>query len=215
MMDPTLLIILGIGTILSIFAATYLFIGESYLFYIANSVYIGGMVALGIFSLYKSLLSSAINPIGQGRISLIIPVVIGLLSFSRLTKARWLARYPVAILSGLGIGVMFGLIIRSQILSVITMTVDEVIVGKPERVSSILMFVGIISVLTYFLYSARISKYVYSPTGSLRYIMKFGRWCLMASFGYLSGYIAVISYSNVANFIVVVLTRFVELLMGG
>jgi len=45
--------------------------------------------------------------------------------------------------------------------------------------------------------------------------MKFGRWCLMASFGYLSGYIAVISYSNVANFIVVVLSRFIEALMGG
>jgi len=214
-MDPTQLILLGIGTLLSIFAASYLFIGESHLFYTANSVYIGGMVALGVFSLYKSLLSSAFTPIGQGRVTLIIPVIIGLLSFARLTKARWLARFPIAILSGLGIGIMFGLIIRSQILSVITMTVNDVIVGSPDRISAVLMFVGIISVLTYFLYSARISKYVYSPTGSLRHVMKFGRLCLMASFGYLSGYIAVISYSNVANFIVVVLSRYVEALFGG
>jgi len=215
MMETTQLIILGIGTLLSIFAATYLFLGESYFFYVANSVYIGGMVSLGIFSLYKSLLSSAFTPIGQGRITLIIPVIIGLLSFARLTKARWLARFPVAILSGLGIGVMFGLVIRSQILNVITMTLNEVITGSPDRISSILMLVGIMSVLTYFIYSARISKYVYSPTGSLRHVMKFGRLCLMASFGYLSGYIAVISYSNVADFIVVVLTRYAEALFGG
>lgn len=215
MMDPTTLILLAIGTLLAIFAASYLFIGESYFFYIANSVYIGGMVALGIFSLYKSLLSSAITPISQGKVILIIPVIIGLLSFTRLTKSRWLARFPVAIISGLGIGVMFGLTIRSQILNIITQTVGEVITASPDRISSILMFVGIICVLTYFLYSARISKYVYGPNASMSYIMKFGRWCLMASFGYLSGYIAVISYSNVANFIVVVLSRFIEALMGG
>ena len=214
MMTPVEIALMALGAFLATCYVLFLWLGENYLYYIAESFYIGGITALGLFSLYKSLQSAAFTPIGLGRVSLIIPLIIGLLSFTRLTKWRWLARFPVAIVSGLGVGVMFGLIIRSQIINVITATVDEVITGKPDRLSAIYMFVGIIAVLTYFLYSARISKFFHTPTGSMRYLMRFGRYALMASFGYLAGFIAMISFGNVSNYIVVVWQRLIEALMG-
>lgn len=214
MMTPVEILLMILGAFLATCYVLFLWLGENYFYYIAESFYIGGIVALSLFSLYKSLQSAAFTPIGLGRVSLIIPVIIGLLSFTRLTKSRWLARFPVAIVSGLGVGVMFGLIIRSQIINVITVTVQEVITGKPDRFSAIYMFVGIIAVLTYFLYSARISKFFHTPTGSMRYLMRFGRYCLMASFGYLAGFIAMISFGNVSNYIVVVWQRLIEALMG-
>ncbi|MEM2922389.1 MAG: hypothetical protein QXF26_08760 [Candidatus Bathyarchaeia archaeon] len=213
-MSPVEIVIMAIGVFLATCFALYLWLGENILYHIAESFYIGGIVALGIFSLYKSLAASVFDPMAKGKIILIIPVIIGLFAFARLTKARWLARYPVAIMSGIGIGVIFGLTIRSQIINVVVMTVDEVIKASPDRLSAIYMFIGIICVLTYFLYSARISKHFHTPTGKLRYLVTLGRYFLMASFGYLAGYIAVISFGNVADFLVIVWKRFVDALMG-
>jgi len=203
---------MALGTIISLGYFTYLFIGESYLFYLAENVVIGGSIVISVASLYKSLISSFVNPVGGGKISLIIPFIIGLLTFARLTKHRWLARYPVAVMSGLGIGVAFGLTIRSQVLNVVVTTVTDVVDAKPDLGSAIFMFVGVIAVLTYFIYSVRLSNIFHSPTGSMRYIVIFGRYCLMASFGYLAAYITTLSFGNVSNYVVVVWFRFIDAL---
>jgi len=209
-MTPMELFFQLIGTIVALCFVSYIFIGESYLYYIAENIVVGGIVSLGIFSVYRGLLSSAVTPISNGAIILIIPVIIGILGFARFTKHPWLTRFPIAIVSGIGIGVSFGQIIRSQILYIITAGVDDIRTKTPDIYSAIFLFVGVISVLTYFLYSSRISTAFHSPTGPFRYVMKFGRYCLMASFGYLTGYIVVSSFGRIAAIIIVVIKRFID-----
>lgn len=208
------LISMVVGAILAIFFATYIFIGDTYWYYFAENFYIGGIVALTLFSIYNNLKSSVIDPLLSGTYIVIIPTIIGLMAFSRMTRFRWLARYPVAILSGIGIGISFGLIIRSQVLNLVTVSISDVMNAKPDIYSAIFMLVGVIAVLTYFLYSQKYSTVFHSSTGKLRYFMTFGRYCLMASFGYLAGFIAVIAFKNVADFVVVILKRTIEALMG-
>lgn len=209
-MTPIELFFQLIGSIIALCFVSYIFIGESYLYYFAENVIIGGIVSLGIFSLYVSLRSSAFIPISSGAVILIIPLIIGILAFARFTKHPWLTRFPIAIVSGIGIGVSFGQIIRSQILGIITSGVSDIKNKTPDIYSAIFLFVGVIAVLTYFLYSQKVSTAFHSPTGPFRYVMKFGRYCLMASFGYLTGYIVVGSFGTIANIIVVVIKRFID-----
>jgi hypothetical protein len=55
-----------------------------------------------------------INPLIGGRWSYIIPTIMGILVFARLTKYRWISRYSTAILSGIGLGVTFGETIKNS-----------------------------------------------------------------------------------------------------
>ncbi|MEM2921707.1 MAG: hypothetical protein QXF26_05250, partial [Candidatus Bathyarchaeia archaeon] len=82
------------------------------------------------------------------------------------------------ILAGIGVGVIFGLIIRSQILVQITDTINNVITGQPDPISSILIIIGSLTALLYFTYGKE-------HTGSFGIAVKIGRIFLMASFGFV------------------------------
>ncbi len=75
----------------------------------------GGMV-YSIFAIAAQLQGSVFDEIAAGHWTVIIPLLIGLSVLTRLTKYRWAARYSVSILSGIGVGVVFGLTIRANIL---------------------------------------------------------------------------------------------------
>ena len=214
-MEPIELGLMIIGAILAWFMATYVFVGENYALILGESFYVGGTVVYALFALYRSLMSTVINPIAAGRVLLIIPLIVGLLAFTRLTRYRWAARYPITILSGIGIGLFFGLNLRAQIINPIALTIKEVVTGTPDRGSAIVMLVGVVTVLTYFLYSARYSNTFHQPTGKLYYVMRLGRVIFMISIGYLIAFIMQFAYGDVVNFFYVAGKRIIDILLLG
>jgi hypothetical protein len=178
-----------IGMILSVFAFSFVFSGDTPLFGFVESLYIGGVTATSLFAIANNIKTSAIDFIMAGRVLLIIPVLIGMLAFLRLTRFRWASRYTVSILTGVGIGITFGLTIRTWIMNAVLAAITSVSSLKPDPASAIIMLISTLSIFTYYLYSVRFSSAF--NTGRLRYLAILGRYCLYASFGYLFGKIFV------------------------
>jgi hypothetical protein len=206
----SILVLTLVSTVLAFFCLTFLFKGWNPFFATSEHIYIAGTTAVGIWTTMQSLYSSAFVPILNGtNILLILPVLAGLLTFTRYTRYRWLARYPVAMLSGIGLGIIVGQTLRPQILNAADLTLTNIassffggtsgIAGSVtsgaysgggvawgqwwEQFSSIFMLAGVLVVLSYFLYSVRFSTTFHE--GRLRWMARLGRLLLMLTFGYL------------------------------
>lgn len=206
-MSPFELFIMLVGVFLAWSLFSFVFFGENAFFIFAERFYIGGTIAYGYFVCYQNLKSSCFDFLTAGRLLLIVPLIIGILIFSRLTKFRWAARYPTSILSGIGLGLVFGLSIRGDILAVITTTVERVVTKSPDIWTAIYSVVGVCSVLTMFLYSNTYSSTFHSKTGKLYYFMRLGRIFFMVSVGYLTASTVLYNFTGFLNNAVVVLIK--------
>jgi hypothetical protein len=177
-MTPAEIAMVWIGTAISLFGLSFIWFGDSIFFAFGEQLYLGAACAYTFFTVWKGLSASAFTPIAAGRVTLVISLIIGALAFARLTRWRWAARYPVATLSGIGVGVTFGLTIRSQILVQISDTLKNLIQSKPDPISAILILIGTLTALLYFTYTRE-------HRGNYGRIVKVGRLFLMASFGYI------------------------------
>jgi len=167
-----------LGTALAVMGFSFIWFGDTIFFGFVEHLYLGGCTAYTWFTVVSALSSSAFIPIAAGRVSLIIAFILGILSFARMTKYRWMARYPVSVMSGVGVGVTIGLIIDSQLVKQLSATVSNIAEGTPDPVSAILILIGVLTSLVYFTYSRE-------HTGKLGIVVTVGRLFLMASFGYV------------------------------
>lgn len=177
---------IGIG--LGICGLSLLWFGNTYAFALAENWLIGGYAGVNLAGNIQGLRATAIGNIMSGRYLLIIPLIAGLLVFTRWTRFRWAARYPVAIMSGVGLGAIVGLTMDSQLFSMVTTTATELAAFKgpapfTDPISAIVMIVGVITVLTYFLYSITFSRPFHQ--GNTRWISRIGRYFMLVAAGYL------------------------------
>jgi hypothetical protein len=177
--------ILLFGIVVSVFAMTFQFMGASYLFLFAEGFFIGGWQAYTLLLTLERLNNVAFNPIMSGAFAIIFPVIIGFLSFARLTKYRWLSRYYMAVIGGSGAGIIVGTVIKTDVLALIKTTSTDLVKLTPNAIVPAVIMIGMISSLTYFLYAQRIGSLLHSATGRLRWVTILGRVFLMTSFGYL------------------------------
>lgn len=182
-LTPVEMTLMVVGTILALFGFTFAFFGDNPFFAFSENLYIGGVTATALFATAKSIQTSAIDFILKGRVTLIIPVIIGLLAFLRLTRFRWASRYTVSVLTGVGIGITFGLTTRTWIMNAVIEVITSLVSFKPDVASAVLMLISTLAVSTYFLYSVKYSSVLH--TGRLKYAAMLGRYFLYASFGYL------------------------------
>ena len=186
MIEPAVqMAILLFGIVVSLFAMTFQFMGASYFFLLAEGFFIGGWQAYTLLLTVERLNNVTFSPILKGTFVIIVPVIIGFLSFARLTKYRWLSRYYMAVIGGSGAGIIVGTVIKTDILALIKATATDMVKLSPNAVSPIVIMVGMLSSLTYFLYAQRIGNVLHSTTGRLRWVTILGRVFLMTSFGYL------------------------------
>jgi len=172
-----------ISLIIGVWGLSFLWFGNTWFFAFTENWTIGGMAAINLIAYLEALNTNAFRFIATGRWLLIIPVIIGFLVFSRWTRFRWLARYPVSVMSGVGVGIIVGLTIRSQMINMIVVTADELLKLKPDPLSAILMTVGVVCVLTYFLYSVTFSRPFHQ--GRFRWASRVGRWFMLVAAGFL------------------------------
>jgi len=188
--------------ILSLLMWSYALFGDNYAFAIAEAIFIGGNAANSTFALLKTLQTGTINPILAGNIVLLVAFILGATAFTRLTRYRWSARYSTAILSGMGVGVLFGLNMRSQILNGIIETIlgisNSVFQPRALSIGGFLVpapfitlfwiFAGImlvVMVLT-FSYSQVISGPFFRRGSSLHWVSMLGRIFIMIMLGHIS-----------------------------
>ena len=151
---------------------------ENAFYRIAEHLMIGVTAGYAIFAGLAAFEVNALMPINQGRIDLIIPIVIGLLLFTRFTEFKFLSRYPIAIIVGTGVGLAMRGMVEADIINQIINTTESLTGSPLELTSSIIVLLVVITTLVYFFFTVEHKGY----TG---YLARIGRLTMMIAFGYL------------------------------
>lgn len=186
-------------------------------FRIGQQAVIGAATAHYIVLNFTSVYKNALTPMMGGNLLLIIPLFLGLLMYTRLKKEiSWLARYPTAVLVGVGTGVMIAGTLRGQIIDQIKNTIVDILnapaSGGLTVFNTVLILIGTITAVTFFTYTQKHATE--KGLTLLGWSAKIGRIFLMISLGanwsgelvwYLTQLIGRLTY----------LINFAKLLIGG
>jgi hypothetical protein len=166
-----------VATIFTLSLYSFIF-ADTPLFKFAEYSFIGLAAAYTGVRSIRTLLQIAVTPIGQGEVILVIPLILGLLLYTRFSRdLRWISRWPMAVLIGVGLGVTLRSAVEAQFLAMIRATFANVIVADSvTSFNNILIIVGTICALSYFLFTVQ-------HTGPMKYPTLIGRYFLMAMFG--------------------------------
>jgi hypothetical protein len=148
----------------------------------ANHIYIGVVTANSIVQAWQNIMNVGINKIIAGEFLYIIAILLGLLTYTRYSKASfWVYRYPIALVMGIGVGTSMRGLVGGSFLDQIRDSFFQLAVpgDAMTSVNNVIFFVILLSSLSYFLFTIRAFR---SETA-----MKFsllGRYAMMGAFGY-------------------------------
>jgi hypothetical protein len=144
----------------------------------AEHVFAG--LSAGYYSglIFQSVLVQQLwQPLIGGKLWLIVPGILGVLTFARLsTKWSWLSRVALAFV----IGANAGILLMQQLHGLVLPQVAETMISM-GTIKGFLVVVGVISTLMYFYFSK-------PHKGALGVIANVGMWFIMISFGAHFGY---------------------------
>ena len=161
-----------IGTLFIISVMSMLW-KDNIFFRFGQAAIMGASIAHYTFMNFQSVHNNAIKPILAGNLLFIIPLILGLLTYSRLSSdVSWLAKYPTNVLIGVGTGVMIAGTLRGQIIDQIKQTILDAFTGF----NGILILIGVVTAFSFFIFTKE-------HTGALGTSVKIGRVFLMISLG--------------------------------
>lgn len=191
-MDSLLLGLIA-GSFVSMGAYSVL-IGENPLSKFTENLYMGILSGYILTTNWNYFRNNAVSKVMTGQFVYIIAIVASLLLLARLSEnLKWLARYPIAITVGTGLGLALRTSITSDFLLQITATIKPL-----TSIDNIFMVVGTASVAAYFIFTREME-------GAFQYVHKTGRVFLLAAFG--------VTYGQTVSFrFELVIGRLVEML---
>lgn len=97
-------------------------------------------------------------------------MAIGILLYTMVSKKyRWYSRYPTAVMLGIGTGLTVRTIPRAQIINQIGLTLKPLTGNLVNDISIIVVLVGVIAGMFYFLFDLRLTNNIYG-----KYLIKLG-----------------------------------------
>jgi hypothetical protein len=113
---------------------------------------------------------------------LLLPALFGILLFTRFSR-RWaiVARYPIALIWGIGTGATIPLFLQNNIIRQLQATMVPVTLSSWKDVGSLFIAIGVVSGLIYFFFSKE-------HKGVFGGIANVGIWILMIGFGSTFGF---------------------------
>lgn len=130
---------------------------------------------------YQNVINQRVIPMFQGEYLNIIPIILGLLLFTRLFKGYgWMSSYSYAVALGLGTGATLTTLIPGSVITRITDTIMMPFNAKTmtDQLGGWVTIIGVIFSLSYWLFTVEF-------TGNKAYVLKIGRVFLMCSIGML------------------------------
>jgi len=154
---------------------SYLF-KENIVFEFAEHTFIGFSAAHGFVMGYHNINEMAVDPLKEGDWSWIIPIILGLLLYTRyLPKSvSWLSRFPVAIMVSIASAAQIRGTLHAEFISQIAAT-SKLDIRQPNN---LIFLIGVVTVSSYFLYLKRLRE-----SSTLKVTSRVGRYFLMAAFG--------------------------------
>jgi lipoprotein signal peptidase len=146
---------------------------------------IGAIVANNVLYSMETVYDNAIYPlVTEGKVLIIIPVLLGLLMYTRLTKEyAWASRYPLSMMLGVGMAALITGSLRGQVIDQIHVTAIDVLTALKtsnpiDIVNAIIIFIGVVTTILYFVLTRE-------QTGMFYISSRVARIFLMISIGTL------------------------------
>lgn len=190
-MSTEVLIGAWIATGLSLFMYSFLYKDNPF-FKLGEHIYVGVSVGYGlVITYYEVMVKKLYVPmIQEGNWLLLAPTFLGLLVLARfIPPIAWLSRISFAFIVGVGSGVAIPRVISSLILQQVQGSLKPLVTTSDGGVAwftfaglnTLLILVGVVSVLFYFFFSIE-------HKGVVHRIARIGIYFLMVSFGAAFGY---------------------------
>lgn len=145
-------------TALTIFTVSLIF-KETPIYRLAQHLFMGSAMGYGIVMAVKAISDIAWKPLIGGDLVWIIPIVIGLMLYTKFSKEyAWISRYPTAILVSTGVTLTMRTVIRSKFLAQISSTfvnpfAPPFVGDPPLAINNIIVIVIVICTMMYFLFT--------------------------------------------------------------
>jgi len=166
---------------------------------------IGLTVGYALVTLWQTtLMDMLLTPLlKQGRLILVVPLVLGLLMFSRFTpRHSWLSRIPIAFMIGTGAGAAIPAMLYARTLKQLSSSVMPLTgAGGGLNIEAIVVVVGLLTTLAYF-YFSREHKGLMGRAAGL------GTYFLMIFFGATFGFTVMSRMSTLIGRVDFLLTDF-------
>ena len=195
-----------VAGVLTLAVLTFLY-RDNPIYRLAESLLVGvsvGYVLVVVWS--NTLVQTLFLPLSQGRLALVIPLVLGLLMFGRFhQRTSFISRIPIAVVIGSGAGVAIPAMLEQRILKQISATVVPLVSrsGVPD-LSGLVVLIGVLTTLAYFYFSRE-------HRGPLGVAAKIGTYFLMVFFGATFGYTVMSRMSTFIGRMEFLLTDFLHL----
>ncbi|MCL2548814.1 MAG: hypothetical protein FWE76_06600 [Symbiobacteriaceae bacterium] len=162
---------------------------ENPVFRFVEHLFVGISTANGIVQTFEQYIkASVVQYIGErGEYHYIVPIVIGLLIYTRFLPNRdynWLARIPLAFWIGIGSAIVIVRTFRASFMVNLAATFVPLVGNNlpftawtgPSVINNIVLFVGVFAVISYFFFT-------FEQKGALAVSAKLGRYVMMIAFG--------------------------------
>jgi hypothetical protein len=187
-MPTSILIGAWVAAGLTLFMLSFLYKDNPF-FRFGEHLYVGISMGYTIVRIHydvmvKSLYAPAIQ---EGKWSLLIPAVLGVLVLTRfIPRVSWLSRIAFAVIVGFGSGVAIPRIISSNILQQVQGTLRPIVNAGASplglaQLNTLLILIGVVTVLVYFFFSIE-------HRGPIHAAARAGIYFLMVYFGAAFGY---------------------------
>lgn len=161
-----------LSALISVAVYSYLY-RENMAFRLAEHIIIGSFTGHGLVMAIKNINESAVARISAGEIVYFIPLILGVLFFTRyIREYDWLQRYPLAVVIGISSAVAARSFIEGWIWESILVTVSTPL----NNLNSILIILTMLLAMSYFTFTIK-------HTGVVGSITRIGKIVILLVFG--------------------------------
>lgn len=165
--------VIWVSSIVTIIAFSYLF-KENELYKAVEHLYVGVAAGYTLVMGYNNIVSKVWTPLTRDKnFVVLIPAILGLMLYVPYVSKQysWVKRIPIAAIVGIGMALTARTQIMQQFVGQIKATV-----GPVKNINSLIILLGTVGTLCYFLFTLRPSLPV--ETGS-----EIGKWTIMVTLG--------------------------------
>lgn len=193
---------------LTVAVLSYVLYRENPVYKVAEALFVGISLGNVVVMAVRSLVSSGVNPLLGGDLLLAVPVALGLLLFTVYSKRLGkLSQWPIAVMSGVGVGLAIRGAAHTYIYDQIKASITPIVVAGDAigTLNAVLVLAGVVSTLAYFLFT------VEEGANGAR-VKTVGRYFMMLFFGAMFGQVAMTRITYItgrAQFLVQFLTSLI------
>lgn len=169
-------LVVWIGVVVTLAMISFMFKSDNPLYQYAQYAFLGVAAGNAVVVGWGNFNTQALKPLMSGQAAYAIPIIAGLLLFSRYIPGfQWLSRYPMAFLVASGAGIGLAGAVQAQFITQLNATFLNL-----TKLDNLLLFLGVFAVISCFFFTESFTRPL---TGPGQAVTKFGRWVMMIGFG--------------------------------